>query len=121
MEIPFVGGCDCGAVRYECTAEPVMVFHCHCQDCRMFAGNSYSSGIFVPASALRVTKGEPKYHTSTAESGSTVSRGFCANCGSPVVAKNSVYPGFIIYATSLEVASRQVVEIGLRDLPVVGC
>jgi hypothetical protein len=106
MEIPFAGGCACGAVRYECTAEPAMAFNCHCRDCQRFAGSAYSSGMFVPASALRITKGDPKYHISTADGGSTVGRGFCAECGSPVVAKNSAYPGFIIYASSLDDPSR---------------
>ena len=25
----FSGGCACGAIRYECTAEPAMMFKCH--------------------------------------------------------------------------------------------
>jgi hypothetical protein len=26
VKIPFSGGCACGAIRYECSAEPVMKF-----------------------------------------------------------------------------------------------
>jgi len=33
MPAPFTGGCRCGAVRYECTAEPIATIHCHCRDC----------------------------------------------------------------------------------------
>ena len=29
MTIPFYGGCACGAIRYECTAEPLHMFCCH--------------------------------------------------------------------------------------------
>jgi hypothetical protein len=29
MKIPFTGGCVCGAVRYECSTEPIMMFKCH--------------------------------------------------------------------------------------------
>jgi hypothetical protein len=34
MKIPFTGGCACGAIRYECTAEPISMFKCHCRDCQ---------------------------------------------------------------------------------------
>jgi hypothetical protein len=104
MHTPFTGGCACGAIRYECTAEPIMALNCHCRDCQRASGTAYASGIFVPASALRFS-GEPKYHVSTADSGNIASRGFCGDCGSPVVAKQSQWPVFIIYASSLDVPS----------------
>jgi len=31
MSIPFSGGCACRAVRYECTAEPLVAWKCHCR------------------------------------------------------------------------------------------
>ena len=102
MKIPFAGGCACGAVRYECAAEPIMALNCHCRDCQRASGTAYASGIFVPSSALRFASGEPRYHVSTADSGNIASRGFCADCGSPVVAKQSQWPVFIIYASSLD-------------------
>ena len=33
MAVPFTGGCACGAIRYECTAEPLYMGNCHCRDC----------------------------------------------------------------------------------------
>ena len=79
-----------------------MALNCHCRDCQRASGTAYASGIFVPASAFRFASGEPKYHVSTADSGNIASRGFCASCGSPVVAKQSQWPVFIIYASSLD-------------------
>lgn len=29
--MPFTGGCACGAIRYECGAEPLFMGNCHCQ------------------------------------------------------------------------------------------
>jgi hypothetical protein len=79
-----------------------MALNCHCRDCQRASGTAYASGLFVSADAFRFTKGVPKYHASTAESGNQVARGFCAECGSPVVATQAAYPLFIVYAASLD-------------------
>jgi len=102
MQVPFGGGCACGAVRYECCAEPVMAVNCHCRDCQRATGTAYASGIFVPADALRMVKGAPKFHTTTTDSGNLAQRGFCPDCGSPLMAKSSGHPLLIVYAASLD-------------------
>ena len=38
MKIPFTGGCVCGAIRYECSAEPIMMCQVHCRDWQQVAG-----------------------------------------------------------------------------------
>jgi hypothetical protein len=35
MPAPFSGGCACGAIRYECSAEPIVMGNCHCRDCQL--------------------------------------------------------------------------------------
>ncbi|MBI3783610.1 MAG: GFA family protein [Deltaproteobacteria bacterium] len=102
MDVPFCGGCACGAIRYECTAEPIMALNCHCRDCQRASGSAYASGLFVPADAVKITRGEPRYHRTTAESGNVNGRGFCVDCGSPVLAKQSAFPIYVIYASSLD-------------------
>ena len=59
-------------------------------------------GILVPADAFSFSRGAPKYHVGTAESGRSVGRGFCAECGSPVAATQAGNPIVIIYASSLD-------------------
>ena len=78
MQVPFAGGCACGAVRYECSAEPLLGFNCHCRDCQRASGSAYASGMLVPEHAFRFTNGLPKYHPGVADSGRNVARGFCA-------------------------------------------
>jgi len=103
MSDTFHGGCACGAIQYECTAEPVFSFNCHCRACQRFTGSAFISGIAVPAAAFKLTRGEPKYYMTRGDSGGEVSRGFCANCGSPVVARLSRMPDMIaIPAASLD-------------------
>ena len=81
MKIPFTGGCVCGAIRYECSAEPIMTFKCHCRDCQRVTGGGFVAGLLVPASAFGLTKGQLRYHFTPSLAGGRHKRGFCANCG----------------------------------------
>ena len=103
MAAPFTGGCACGAVRYECTADPLGSINCHCRDCQRASGTAYASILRVPAASFRVTKGEAKFYSTTADSGNTVSRGFCAECGSPLFSRLSGMPDIVgVRAGSLD-------------------
>ena len=56
----------------------------------------------VDANDVTVT-GSLRYFDQAADDGSTVSRGFCENCGSPVLGKTSGHPGILlIHAASLD-------------------
>jgi hypothetical protein len=82
VKIPFTGGCVCGAVRYECSAQPIMMFNCHCRDCQQVTGGGFVAGLLVPLSAFRLTKGQLRYHFTPSMAGGKHKRGFCADCGS---------------------------------------
>jgi hypothetical protein len=90
IKTPFTGGCACGAIRYECTAEPVAMVHCHCRDCQRASGGPFSSYVIVPKEAFKLTKGSPRVHDSPSEAGGKTHRGFCADCGSPIMAQSPV-------------------------------
>ena len=114
MPTPFTGGCACGAIRYACSAEPLFMGKCHCRDCQRASGSAFNATLAVPASALTITKGEPKYYTVTAESGNALSRGFCPECGSPLFGKPAEQADLIgIKAASLDDPSwfRPVLDI----------
>lgn len=85
MATILTGGCACGAVRYECSAEPMMSANCYCKDCQRSTGGAFASVLIVPRAAFKMTKGEAKQYEVTGDSGSKVSRGFCVNCGSPIL------------------------------------
>jgi len=105
MATPFTGGCLCGAVRYECSAEPLMTANCHCHDCQRATGGAYASVFFVPRSAIKIT-GEVKYYDVKGESGHILSRGFCPTCGSRLFGKPAVMPEAMgIMAGSLDDSS----------------
>ena len=82
MNLPITGGCACGAIRYEASAEPMMMFNCHCRDCQHATGGPAAHAVIFPADAFRFVRGTPRYHDSAAASGDAHRRGFCADCGS---------------------------------------
>jgi len=96
------GGCMCGTVRYECTADPIYMFTCHCRDCQRASGGAYAAVIAVPLSAVKIT-GELKFYAATSDSGNRLERGFCPNCGSLLFGKPSAAPDrIVILAASLD-------------------
>lgn len=93
------GGCLCGAVRYRCTAEPMIAGHCHCNDCRRTSGTGHGSHMAVPEVAFSID-GEVKTYERPADSGNMVHRKFCPNCGGPVYSTNSGMPGVVVIRAS---------------------
>jgi hypothetical protein len=91
MNLPFKGGCICGAIRYEGDAEPLMSALCHCRQCQRSSGGAYNPLIVVPKDTIRLT-GAPRYREYVADSGNTASDGFCADCGAHILGKTSGMP-----------------------------
>lgn len=84
MNQPITGGCICGAVRYECAAEPIVMLKCHCRDCQHITGGPYAPAVLFPAKAFRLSKGTLRYHLTPRRNGDRHKRGFCAECGSRI-------------------------------------
>ena len=51
--------CRCGAVEIEITAEPIVQFYCHCDDCQAVHGGAYAPESVYPADAVKVVRGDP--------------------------------------------------------------
>jgi hypothetical protein len=102
MTIPFRGGCACGRIRYECRAVPIFAANCYCRDCQHASGSAFASLLVVPAEALTIT-GSPRFHETTADSGDPMRRGFCADCGSPLLIEEPHRPRIrLLQAASLD-------------------
>ena len=79
------GGCLCGAIKYEFDkSNLISTHHCHCIDCQKSTGSGKSTILMLPAQAI-LMDGELKFYTSPTSSGRNMSRGFCQECGSPVL------------------------------------
>jgi hypothetical protein len=86
------GGCACGAIRYEVSAEPIASGACHCRACQYAAGGAPSYAMVVPRPAFAITKGTPRAHWSRSETGNRVARYFCPDCGTPLHAESEAFP-----------------------------
>jgi hypothetical protein len=82
MKLPQTGGCQCGALRYEVTDAPQMVYTCHCTDCQRLTSSAFSMAIVVADGAFRLTGGEPRPLQKTADSGRVNTVWICRQCGS---------------------------------------
>ena len=79
------GNCQCGAISYSFNKEKVIsAHHCHCKDCQKSTGSGKATIMLIPKDELKIS-GELKFYTVTGSAGSHVTRGFCENCGSPLV------------------------------------
>jgi hypothetical protein len=84
MKLPITGGCVCGAIHYESTAEPIMMLKCHCRDCQQITGSGYAPAVLFPAEAFRVRQGQLRYNLTPSIKGGKHKRGFCPECGSRI-------------------------------------
>ena len=94
MPKTFLGGCACGALRYEISGEPAAMLHCQCRQCQRDSGTGHQSHVtFVGAQMASV--GEMSHWESTGDGGTVKRRGFCSTCGSSLYTVLEVMEGTV--------------------------
>ena len=90
------GSCLCGAIQFT-VGQPVTELRaCHCKHCQKASGAGGSVNAVVPASAFKLTKGTPKRYAAKADSGRTLFRYFCGDCGSPLYSHRETAPETLV-------------------------
>jgi hypothetical protein len=89
------GGCYCGAVRYRATGEPLLRAQCHCRECQYITGGSPNVFMALPEAGFSYTKAQPKQFRRK-DLPKPVTRDFCAECGTHLVARSPSLPGAVI-------------------------
>lgn len=84
VALPLIGGCHCGALRYQLSAPPLMIYNCHCTNCQKITGSAFTVAATVVERALVFTKGVPKRLNWKADSGNERFGLFCEACGSRI-------------------------------------
>jgi hypothetical protein len=86
------GSCLCRAIRYEVSVPITELRACHCRDCQKSSGTGGSVNAMIPSAGFRITHGTPKRFSVTADSGRTLHRFFCGDCGSPLLSRREILP-----------------------------
>ncbi len=90
------GSCLCGAIQFS-VSEPVTELRaCHCKHCQKASGAAGSVNAVLPASAFKLTQGTPKRYAAKADSGRTLMRYFCGDCGSPLYSHRETTPEMLV-------------------------
>jgi hypothetical protein len=79
-----IGGCQCGAIRYEVSGRPMKLYVCHCRECRKQTASAFGISAIVRREDFRLTQGTPKSWVRVADSGSRLRLMFCRDCGTRV-------------------------------------
>ena len=96
------GGCACGAIRYTATTEPLAGVHCQCRACQRSSGTGHTSNMLFHAVCFQL-EGPLKLWPARADSGNIVERGFCTECGSPILSTSTGMPNLVfVRAASLD-------------------
>ena len=101
-QVHLTGGCQCGAVRYAVTDEPLTAATCHCRDCQYSSGGAPAHALIFPAGSVTLLRGQAKEHRYKGDSGHTVMRSFCAACGTPLFGGSEGLDYEIVRAGSLD-------------------
>ena len=90
------GGCLCGHLRYEVSAEPVRVTFCHCKYCQRATGGAYLVEPIFKKSDFKIIKGKARtYSQPSAGSGKRVTANFCENCGTKLYLDLERFPEIV--------------------------
>lgn len=78
------GGCACGAIRFTTETAPLGTGACHCTTCQKLSGGGPNYVALLTKGAVTVTQGTPGLFQSKGDSGGSVVRAFCSDCGTPL-------------------------------------
>ena len=96
MTSPLTGSCLCGAIRYSVDVPIKELRACHCTHCQKASGSAGSVNAVIPSAAFHLTQGTLKRYDARAESGRTLYRFFCGDCGSPIYSQRATAPETVV-------------------------
>lgn len=80
--------CACGAVSITFSGKVLAMFLCSCEDCQRATGTGHSAVVLARAGDVTLA-GAARSFARPANSGATLTRSFCPECGTPLMARSS--------------------------------
>jgi len=90
-QTPIEGGCQCRAVRYRITGDPVVTAICHCTSCRRANAAPVVAWTMYQQDQVVFLAAPPTIY----ESSPGARRGFCPRCGTQISFTGDLLPGLI--------------------------
>ena len=81
------GGCLCGAVRFEVTAQPALAGYCHCTRCQRRTGTAASAQVGIDGTTFRLLSGAEHVGGWLPPAGG-MEKCFCRECGAHLFSRH---------------------------------
>ena len=78
------GKCLCGRIHYTFEHSSSALDVCHCKNCQRQSGAAFVPFLAIPMAELHLNGSPKAFMDDDTESGKTVARYFCGDCGSPL-------------------------------------
>lgn len=96
MAKKYTAQCACGAVKFEFEKDPDFIANCHCLGCKKASGGEMATFFGVPQDDFTLISGSPKKRRYIAESGKSLDRNFCGECGARLFTTDlESFPGLV--------------------------
>jgi hypothetical protein len=95
--VEYVGGCQCGRIRYRAEGPRDRSSVCYCRMCQKASGAPFMAFVRFPAHRVHWSKSPAKFASSN-----LVERGFCSDCGTPLSYRQVSGPNISLTINSLD-------------------
>tara|TARA_R110002072_G_scaffold123116_1_gene258298 strand:- start:3414 stop:3872 length:459 start_codon:yes stop_codon:yes gene_type:complete len=119
MNLPLQGGCQCGALRFEITKQPLTLYCCHCTACQQQSSSAFGMSMLVERDGFSFIKGAPTaFQVATASKIAKMGL-FCDACGTRIAHDSKGKPALSLKAGTLDDRARlrPVGHIWVRSAP----
>ncbi len=99
------GSCQCGAVTYELTGDPIALVFCFCTDCQKISTGVGTYSLIVASTNFQLTSGDINYHERDTFDGGRNRGHFCTVCSNRIYHRDADDPKVVrVKAGTLDLA-----------------